>query len=268
MKHDLSKLRHVVMDMDGTIYHGKHLFPTTIPFLKRLESLGIGYTFLTNNSSRSIAEYLEHLKGFGISAGKEQMYSSTLGAVEFLKKKHPEIRKLFLLGTASFRAEMQTHGFHDVSMQEEPDAVVTGFDTSLTYERLCKAAWWIKRNKLWLATHPDPECPTEQETTLVDCGSICACLEKVSGRQPLVLGKPDPSILFRILERNALSPEECAMCGDRLDTDLLLARNAGVTGVLIHPEAPESIPGNFADITVSHLERFGEKISLAKQNGR
>ena len=81
MKHDLSRLRHVVMDMDGTIYRGKELFPTTLPFLRRLESLGIGYTFLTNNSSRSVDDYIEHLYKFGIRIRRKQMFTSTLNTV-------------------------------------------------------------------------------------------------------------------------------------------------------------------------------------------
>lgn len=252
------------MDMDGTIYRGEELFPTTLPFLRRLESLGIGYTFLTNNSSRSVDDYIEHLYKFGIRIRRKQMFTSTLNAVTFLKSGHPASKKLFMIGTEVFRREMEEYGFHDVNMTDEPDAVVTAFDTALSYERLCKAAWWIKRGKLWIATHPDTECPTERDTTLIDCGSIIACLEKVSGRSPVVLGKPNPEILCEIMRRNGVAPEETAMCGDRLYTDLRLAANAGVTGVLISPDPPEKIPGNFADITVIDLEEFGKQISLAK----
>lgn len=166
------------MDMDGTIYRGEELFPTTLPFLRRLESLGIGYTFLTNNSSRSVDDYIEHLYKFGIRIRRKQMFTSTLNAVAFLKSGHPASKRLFMIGTEVFRREMEEYGFHDVNMTDEPDAVVTAFDTALSYERLCKAAWWIKRGKLWIATHPDTECPTERDTTLIDCGSITACLEK------------------------------------------------------------------------------------------
>lgn len=252
------------MDMDGTIYRGEELFPTTLPFLRRLENLGIGYTFLTNNSSRSVADYIGHLYKFGIRIQRKQMFTSTLDTVVCLKSGYPSVKKLFMIGTEVFRREMEGHGFFDVNMADEPDAVVTAFDTALSYERLCKAAWWIKRGKLWIATHPDTECPTERETTLIDCGSITACLEKVSGRSPVVLGKPNPEILFEIMRRNSVAPEETAMCGDRLYTDLRLAANAGVTGVLISSEPPEKIPGNFADFTVSDLEEFGRRISLAK----
>ena len=157
-KETLRNIRHVVMDMDGTIYHGNQLFPTTIPFLDRLKKLGIGYTFLTNNSSRSTDVYLQHLLDFGISVDREAMLSSTGNTVDYLKRFLPDAKRLFMLGTDSFRAEMQSFGFIDVNMEDEPDAVVTAFDTGLLYERLCRAAWWINH----LRAKQDTVLPSEK----------------------------------------------------------------------------------------------------------
>src|SRR5205085_3410547 len=90
---------------------------------------------------------------------------------------------------------------------DEPDAVLVGFDTSLSFARLCRAAYWIKAGKPFIATHPDLVCPTDEPTVLVDCGSICAALEKAARRAPdRVLGKPDPSMISGILERSGLKP--------------------------------------------------------------
>ena len=143
----IRKIRHVVMDMDGTIYRGKVLFPTTKPFLALLEEYGITYTFLTNNSSRSRKVYLNHLKEFGIVVKEEQMYTSTVNTVQYLQKFHPDVKKLFMLGTPAFREEMVSYGFIDVGLDEEPEAVITAFDTGLVYERLCKSLWL--RPYLW-----------------------------------------------------------------------------------------------------------------------
>ena len=98
-----------------------------------------------------------------------------------------------------------------------PDAVVVGFDMTLVYARVCRAAWWIQQGKLFVATNPDRVCPTDEPTVLVDCGSICALLEKATGRGPdIVLGKPDPAMLSGILERHGLRPSQIAMVGDRI----------------------------------------------------
>ena len=262
----LRKIRHVVMDMDGTIYHGKNLFPTTLPFLETLEELKIGYTFLTNNSSRSRKAYLEHLKNFGITVKPEQMVTSTVNTVDYLRRNHPEIRKLFLLGTAAFRQEMTEYGFLDAALDEEPEAVVVAFDTGLTYERLCKAAWWIKHGKLWISTHPDWECPTDLETTLVDCGSITACLKAVSGRTPIVLGKPNREMMETILLANRVRPDEALMCGDRLYTDIQLGVNSGVAGVLISPLKAADVPDNIATWTIPDLGVLGKWLREAREN--
>lgn len=264
-KETLRNIRHVVMDMDGTIYHGNQLFPTTIPFLDRLKKLGIGYTFLTNNSSRSTDVYLQHLLDFGITVDREAMLSSTGNTVDYLKRFLPDAKRLFMLGTDSFRAEMQSFGFIDVSMEDEPDAVVTAFDTGLLYERLCKAAWWIKHDKPWIATHCDLECPTQLPTTLVDCGSITACLSTVSGRQPIVLGKPNAAMMETILCAHDLKPEEVIMCGDRAYTDIQLAVNSGTFSAMIAPAVPDPLPIPCATWIIPHLEVLGEALSEARQ---
>ena len=107
----LKQVRQVFLDMDGTIYHGGTLFPTTIPFLDFLKERGIGYAFLSNNSSFSTAEYVEKLRGMGIESGPENFYTSTCYTIDYLKRKCPEIRKLHLFGMPCIRPEFEAAGF-------------------------------------------------------------------------------------------------------------------------------------------------------------
>lgn len=251
--HKLKAVRHLALDMDGTIYKGGTLFPFTRPSLARLEALGIGYTFLTNNSSKSAADYLLHLRKIGIPARPEQMQTSMMCAADYLRRQLPHAKRLYILGTPSLRLEFQNAGFEDVGDEAEPHAVVIGFDTGLTYSRLCKAAWWIKQGKPFIATHPDRICPTDLPTVLVDCGAVCAALESATGRQPdKVLGKPNPWMLQGILQRHGLQPHELAMVGDRIYTDMAMAQQAGAVGVLVltgeataHDAAQASPPPDF-----------------------
>jgi NagD protein len=105
---------------------------------------------------------------------------------------------------------------------------------TLTYERLCRAAWWAKQGKLYVATNPDRVCPTDQPVVLVDCASIYSCIETATGRKPdIVLGKPQKEMLDGILASENLKPEEVAMVGDRIYTDMMMAHNAGAFGVLV-----------------------------------
>ena len=267
----LRRLRHVALDMDGTIYSGGTLFPFTIPFLRLLAELGIGHTFLTNNSSKSARDYLAHLKRMGIAPRPEQLYTSTHATLEFLRDKYPAVRRLFVLGTPSLCSELAEAGFSLAADDpaDPPDAVLAGFDTTLCFARLCRAAWWIKQGKPFIATHPDRVCPTDQPTVLVDCGSICAALESATGRAPdAVLGKPDPCMLRGILHRHALSPEDLALAGDRLSTDMAMARRAGAVGVLVltgettaDDAADAQVP---LDLVVSNLGEFGELLRQAR----
>ena len=181
--------------MDGTIYSGGTLFESTLPFLALMGELGIGHTFLTNNSSKSAKDYLARLNQIGIPATPDQLYTSTQATIEHLREQMPAVRRLFVLGTASMSRELEGAGFALTadSATDEPDAVLVGFDTELTFSRLCRAAYWISQGKPFVATHPDRVCPTDQPTVLVDCGAICAALEQAAGRGPdVVLGKPHP----------------------------------------------------------------------------
>ena len=117
---------------------------------------------------------------------------------------------------------------------ERPDVLVVAFDTTLVYPRLCRAAWWASQGVPYVATNPDRVCPTDQPVILVDCGSICACIEHATGRRPdIVIGKPNPDMLRGIMDRYGYRPDEIAMCGDRIYTDVAMARNAGALGVLV-----------------------------------
>ncbi|HSU55894.1 MAG TPA: HAD-IIA family hydrolase [Candidatus Dormibacteraeota bacterium] len=270
----LAAIRHVALDMDGTIYRGGTLFETTDPFLSLMKELGIGYTFLTNNPSKSVTDYLEHLREIGINATEEQLYTSTQATIEFLGEEWPRIKTIFALGTPSMCGEFASAGFELMpdSPNAEPDAVVVGFDTTLSYERLCRAAWWISKGKPFFATNPDRICPTDKPTVLVDCGSICAALESATGKKPTaVLGKPDPAMIRGILHNHSLKPHNLAMVGDRLYTDIAMARQAGALGVLVltgettAKEAAEALPA--PDLVVPSLAEFGARLKRRRTSG-
>ena len=236
LKARLAGIRHVALDMDGTIYMGGSLFPYTKPFLERLRRLGITYSFLTNNPSKSIADYLAKLAAMGIEATEEEMYTTALATIDYIRTHYPEAKRLFMLGTPSMRSEFEKAGFESAEddPNDRPDVVVVAFDMTLEYSRLCRAAWWASQGVPYIATNPDRVCPTDQEVVLVDCGSICKCIEHATGRQPdITLGKPDPNMLTGVRQRYGLESEQIAMVGDRIYTDIEMAHNAGAFGVLV-----------------------------------
>ena len=272
LKQRLAGIRHVALDMDGTIYMGNSLFPFTIPFLRRLREMGITYSFLTNNPSKSLDDYLLKLHKMGIEATEEEMYTAAVATIDYLKAHYPSARRLFLLGTPSMISQFEKAGYISTadSADDVPDVVIAAFDMSLVYSRLCRAAWWIAQGLPYIATNPDRVCPTNERTVLVDCGSICRCLEHATGRRPdITLGKPDPNMLIGIEQQKQLQPEQIAMVGDRIYTDIEMARNAHAFGVLVLSgettlEVAQAAPHQ-PDLIVENIGELGSLLALARE---
>lgn len=266
----LRGIRHVVLDMDGTIYRGSELFPATVPFLELLSDRGIGYSFVTNNCSRARADYVDHLRAMGVPIGPHQLITSSDATIACLRRDRPGLRCLYVIGTDSLRAEFAGSGWRIADGREEPDAVVIGFDTALRYDDLCRASYWIREGKPFIATHPDAFCPTDAPAVLIDCGAVCACITAATGREPdAVPGKPDPRMLTPVLQRHGLTAAQLAVVGDRVYTDIAMARRAGALAVLVltgdqtgrgAPDAP--VP----DAVFPGLAEFGAAIAAAGQD--
>lgn len=247
----LKKVKLVCLDMDGTIYKGKTLFPVTIPFLNFLKSNGIHYAFLSNNSSFSLPDYVEKLAKMGIPAELDEFYTSTSFTIDYLKMYHPDIKRIYALAMPSVQKEFEEAGFEVES--ENPQAVIVAFDRTLCYERLCRAAYFMSIDVPTFATHPDPFCPTDQNSFLPDCGSFIACLETATKKKIKVLGKPDPEMLKLAANRFGLTCDETMMIGDRLYTDVRLGLNAGAVAVQVTDHAEDHNAEFSADISTGNL---------------
>lgn len=268
----IAELEHIALDMDGTIYMGSDLFECTLPFLALLRSKGIGYSFLTNNPTKSADDYIARLAAMGVECAPDQIYTTAMGAIDYLKADRPELRRLFILGTESMTREFCEAGFVPTadSADDEPDAVLVAFDTTLTYDRLCRAAWWIAQGKPYIATNPDRVCPTNLPTVLVDCGSLCAALATATGREPdITIGKPNPDILRGVAHRHGVAVERVAMVGDRLYTDVQTAHNAGAMGILTLSGETTLATARAAEqqphLTIDSLADLGALIERARQ---
>lgn len=267
-----ARIKHVALDMDGTIYMGNHLFPYTIPFLDSLRDMGISYSFLTNNPTKSANDYLARLKQFGIQADVNQMYTSAMATIDFIHSHYPQVHKIFALGTPSMQKEFQDAGFElcKDDAKDRPDLLLVAFDTTLTYPRLCRAAWWAAQPEIpYIATNPDWVCPTDQPTILVDCGSLCQCIEGATKRRPdIVIGKPNAEMITCISEKYGLKNDEIAMVGDRIYTDVQTAFNSGSLGILVLSgettlETAMSAPRH-PDITALNIEIFGQLLEESR----
>ena len=229
-KQVLDRIKLFVLDMDGTFYLGNNLIPGSLEFLDRVRETGRDYIFFTNNSSRSVALYIDRLNGMGCSIGRSGIMTSGDVTTEFLNTNRSG-KTVFLMGTEALRVEFEAAGVPLV-YDEQPDIVVAAFDTELTYSKLERACTYIRDGAEFLATHLDINCPTETGF-IPDCGAMCACISLSTGKQPRYLGKPFRETVDMVLERTGYAREEVAFVGDRLYTDVATGVRNGACGILV-----------------------------------
>ena len=221
-----------LFDMDGTLYLGNRLFDFTLELLQAIRKSGGRYVFMTNNSSKSVSDYIKKLAGLGIDAQYDDFLTSSQAMAYYLKK-HYDGKRLYVSGTQSLKAELQREGFSITEDVDETEVIVTGFDTELTFKKLEDVSKMLCTKDLpYVATNPDYVCPTEFGS-VPDCGSVSDMLYNVSGKRPLFIGKPSPLMPQLAMEKWGVSPEETVVVGDRIYTDIKSGLNAGVMTVLV-----------------------------------
>lgn len=219
-----------LLDMDGTLYLGDEVFDGSVEFIKTLEETDRKYIYLTNNSSRAGVDYITRLNKLGFPCKKENVFTSGMATAMYINEKFPH-KGIYPVGTKRFMEELNSYGIEFT--EEEPAAVVVGFDTELTYEKLDKAVHFIRRGAAFIAANPDFVCPMPKGEVLPDCGSICALLTASTGVKPAYIGKPERRMIDIISEKTGIPNDKIAMVGDRLYTDIAAGINAGAVSVCV-----------------------------------
>lgn len=229
MDKSLAGIKAVFLDLDGTIYLGDELIDGAIEFLNRCKEKGVQRFFLSNNSSKSVTEYLAKLHGFGIPAKAKDVLLSTHDLLSWLGKEG--VTETYLVGTEGMRSMLEEVGVSTRS--SEPQYVVLGYDTQIDYEKLATASIHLHGGVPLVASHPDIVCPS-LDGGLPDVGAYLALFKATTGVEPThICGKPNAGMILHKIEELGLQPSECAMIGDRLYTDMEMAARAGVVGVLV-----------------------------------
>ena len=226
----LSAVRCFLLDMDGTFYLGDHLLKGALRFIEQLHLQKKEFLFLTNNSSKHRGQYSEKIKRLGLDLSEEQVLTAGEATAIYLKNRHPGA-SLFVVGTPSLEDEFRQHGFPLV--QEQPDFLVLGFDTTLTYQKLWNLCDLVRAGVPYIATHPDFNCPTDTGF-MPDIGAMIAFVKAATGREPdVVIGKPNRFIVDAAADKLNLPVSQLGMIGDRLYTDIALGSSTGITTVLV-----------------------------------
>lgn len=236
-----------LFDLDGTLYLGTKILPGALQLINRLKNEKKKVFFFTNNSSFSDRDYFKKLKKMGFPVRADQIIVSTHSLIRGLQK--DRVKKLFVLGTPAMKSMLKRSKLQVFARPDSTQAIVVGFDKTLTYEKLEMACFAIARGKPWYAAHPDLFCPTENGPQ-PDCGAFSKAIELITKASPrAVFGKPHPLMIQEAARRSNSRRSEMVLVGDRLMTDILMANRAGI----------DSIHVQSGDSTQAELKRFHGK---------
>ena len=229
----IKDLKLFLFDMDGTLYLGDRLFDFTSELLEKIKQSGGKYMFMTNNSSKSVADYIKKLEKLGIKSIYDDFITSSQATAYYLKKYHSG-KTLYVCGTESLKKELCSNGFEITEELDKVEVLVMGFDTELTFKKLHDASYLLltRADLPYIATNPDYVCPTEFGS-VPDCGSVCDMLYNVSKRRPVVIGKPEALMPILAMEKAGYNKEQTVVIGDRIYTDIKSGINADVCTILV-----------------------------------
>ncbi|HET6380823.1 MAG TPA: HAD-IIA family hydrolase [candidate division Zixibacteria bacterium] len=237
--------RLAVFDLDGVVYRGPQAVPGASRLVAMLRDAGVAVRFATNNSMSTRAEYVSRLAAHGIAADEAEIITSTSATIEHLRVHLPEVRRVLAVGAPGMLIELRAAGFQatpaadaappdwfGAPLAERYDAVVAGLDQAIDYRRLGIAAAAIRAGARFIATNADVRYPVP-DGFVPGAGSIVAALRATTGVEPLVIGKPQPTMFQAILEAAGVAPSEALVIGDNPDSDIPAARRAGIRSVLV-----------------------------------
>ncbi len=228
----LKRKRLFLFDLDGTLYLGDTLFSGVRELLGCIRARGGQYRYLTNNSSRSVEAYVEKLTRLGIAAKSRDFLTSVDALIAHLRAHGMEGKTFYVCGTESMRSQLRAAGFHVTDTHDGANALLMGFDTELTFQKLEDACILLGQGVPYLATNPDWVCPTSYGF-VPDCGSVCEMLWRATGRRPAVIGKPQPAMPLLAMQQAGVLPAETLLVGDRIYTDIASGANAGIDTLLV-----------------------------------
>lgn len=230
MSFPFSRIRNLLIDLDGVLYRGMTALPGAQAFVKWLHDMDIAFRLVTNNATLTPEQYVQKLAGMGIAIEENEVFTSALATALYLKDAGHSGKSVYVIGQDGL-----VHALQGIGMQlttGPADWVVAGLDRSLTYDKLAMASLAIEGGAGFVGTNPDTSFPTEQGLE-PGAGAILAAIEATTGVHPIIIGKPQPLMLELALQQLGGTTDDTAMLGDRLDTDIAAAQAAHLPSILV-----------------------------------
>lgn len=228
----LKNIRAMMIDIDGTLLSGKQVLPGMAEFLTFLNDHSIKFIILTNNSTRTPDYYLNQIRSNGGDLKLQNILTCASVTADYIKANYSG-RKVYVIGETGILTALEQEGFTILKdFSEQADFVVVGGDHYITYEKIKFGCLHLRNGAQLIGTNPDVVSPSE-EGLIPECGTNIAALEAASGKKAIVIGKPNPLMFDGGLKVLGSQPSETAMIGDRLETDILGGKQAGLSTILV-----------------------------------
>jgi HAD superfamily hydrolase (TIGR01450 family) len=253
-----------VFDLDGTIYLGDELLPGAERLVLKLRELGKRVVFLSNNPTKDPKMYAEKLGKLGLETPESEIVNTVVTMTEWLLQNHPDAT-VFPISEEPLKRSLEEAGIRMSEKAEEIDIVIASYDRGFEYSKLQIAfdAIWFYGRAMLVTTNPDRYCPFPGGRGEPDAAAIVGAIEACTGTKCQVnVGKPDPIMLETIMGLIGLDAEECVMTGDRLYTEIRMAKDAGMpsavvlTGETTAEELAKESEENLPDYTLERIDQL------------
>jgi len=241
---NIDKLSALIIDMDGVLWHGNNAVSGLKDFFIALRESTIPFVLATNNASLTQQQYVDKLASMGVDVERNEILTSSMATASYMDKHQPaDKRRVFVIGEAGLRQPLIDYGFTltDLYQVDQPekgiinegaDSVVSGLDRQLTWDKLATATLNLKAGATFYATNSDTSLPTELGVVMGNGGTLAA-LEAVTGVKAISIGKPEPILYQQALQTLGTTAANTIAIGDRLNTDILGAVNAGMRSIMV-----------------------------------
>ena len=248
-------------DMDGVLVHENHPVPGAAELLQQWRDQGKPYLVLTNNSIFTPRDLSARLKASGLIVPEEAIWTSALATADFLQSQMPG-GSAFVIGEAGITTALHEAGF--VMTESSPDYVVIGETRNYSFEAITKAIRLSGDGSRFIATNPDATGPSA-DGPMPATGAVTALITKATGKEPYVVGKPNPMMFRSAMNKIGAHSENTGMIGDRMDTDIIAGIEAGLHTILVltgisdeaeiarYPFRPDEVLDSVADLVLGEL---------------
>ena len=230
--------------------------PGAADVIKQWQDQGLRFLVLTNNSIYTPRDLAARLKATGLNIPEESIWTSALATADFLHSQKPK-GSAYVIGEAGMTTALHEVGY--IQTDVNPDYVVLGETRNFNFETLTKAIRLINNGSRFIATNPDATGPSA-DGPLPATGSVAALITKATGKEPYIVGKPNPMMFRSDMNKINAHSESTGMIGDRMDTDVVAGIEAGLHTILVltgiaddaeiakYPFRPNEILNSIADL--------------------